>query len=170
MGNRMQMAAAAAPQFSLGLRQWRPEAPDRSRPMAKVSENGNRTMLRVHILAYVLAGAIGAQIALAYPCSAFECPEPQAQGVRGVIPESPQEIARVGALLRTGDVDNRVEVIARDLKQKYPTADKIELTDFMVTAYCPVIAADQGVDESEKAERLERFSGQVWQIYSDLGL
>jgi hypothetical protein len=136
----------------------------------QVSENGERTMQRMRILAYVLAGAIGAQIGLAEPASAFECPEPQAQGVRDVIPEAPQEIARVGALLRAGDLENRLEVIARDLKQKYPTADKTELTDFMVTAYCPVIAADRDVGESQKAERLESFSAQVWQIYSDLGL
>jgi hypothetical protein len=127
-------------------------------------------MLRVHTFAYLLAGVMGAQIGLARLASAFECPEPQAQGVRDVIPEAPQEIARVGALLRAGDLENRLEVIARDLKQKYLTGDKTELTDFMVTAYCPVIAADQGAGESEKAERLESFSGQVWRIYSDLGL
>jgi hypothetical protein len=60
-------------------------------------------------------------------------------------------------------------VIAHDLKQKYPNADETELTNFMVTAYCPVVASDQGLSASEKAERLESFSEQVWQIYSDLG-
>jgi hypothetical protein len=166
----MQMAAAAAPRFSLALMQSRTEALDRSKLVTEVSENGKRTVLRVHKLAYVLAGVIGAQIALAQPGSAFECPEPQAQDARGVIPESSQEIARVGALLRTGDVDNRIEVITRDLKQKYPTADQTELTNFMVTAYCPIIAADQGLDESEKAERLDRFSEEIWQVYGELNL
>jgi hypothetical protein len=169
MGNTVFGWRQRPPQFSLALRQWRTEAPDRSKLMTEVSENGKRTM-RVHKLAYVLAGAIGAQIALAQPGSAFECPEPQAQDARGVIPESSQEIARVGALLRTGDVDNRIEVIARALKQKYPTADQTELTNFMVTAYCPIIAADQGLDESEKAERLDMSSEEIWQVYSELGL
>jgi hypothetical protein len=91
-------------------------------------------------------------------------------GCSRVIPESPQEIARVGALLRTGDADNRIELIARDLKQKYPTTDQTELTNFMVTAYCPIIAADRDLRDSDKAERLDTFSDEVWQIYSDLGL
>ena len=127
-------------------------------------------MLRVHILAYVLAGAIGAQIALAQPSSACECPEPQVHDVRGVISHSPQELARAGARLHTEDVDNRIEVIARDLKQEYPPAEQTELTNFMVAAYCPINAADQGLSDSEKVERLDSFSAEVGQIYSDQGV
>ncbi len=126
-------------------------------------------MRRVHIVAFVFAGAIGAQIGLAQPGSAFECPEPEAKGVRGVIPESPQEITELSDQLRAGDLENRLEVIARDLKRKYPKADRTELTNFMVAAYCPVIAADQGISDSEKRERLDSYSEQLWQIYSDLG-
>ena len=127
-------------------------------------------MLRVRILPFVLAGTIGAQVALAQPGSAFECPEPQAQSVRGVIPESPQAIAELGDLLRSGDLENRLEVIARDLEQRYPNADKTELTNYMVTAYCQIVAADQDISDANRRERLDRFSEQVWQIYSDLGL
>jgi hypothetical protein len=126
-------------------------------------------MRRVRIIAFVFAGAIGAQIGLAQPGLAFECPQPQAQGVRGVIPESPQEITEFSDQLRAGDLEDRLQVIARDLKRKYPKADRTELTNFMVTAYCPVIAADQGLSDSEKRERLDSFSEQLWQIYSDLG-
>ena len=127
-------------------------------------------MRLVQLIAFVFAGAIGAQIGLAQLGSAFECPEAQAQNVPGVIPESPQEIAELGALLRAGDLDNRLEVTARDLKRKYPKADKTELTNYMVAAYCPIVAADQDLSDAEKRERLDQFSEQVWQIYSDLGL
>jgi hypothetical protein len=127
-------------------------------------------MLRVQILAWVFAGVIGAQIALAQPGSAFECPEPQASGVAGVIPESPQEIAELSAMLRAGDLENRLELTAHELKRKYPKADRTELTNFVMTAYCPVIAADQGLSDSEKREHLDRFSEQVWTIYSEQGL
>jgi hypothetical protein len=127
-------------------------------------------MLRAHVLPYVLAGAVVAQIGLAKPASAFECPEPQAQGVPGIIPESPQEITGLGNLLRSGDLENRLEVTAQDLKRKYPKADKTELTNYMVTAYCPIVMADQDLSDSEKRERLDQFSSQVWTIYSDLGM
>jgi hypothetical protein len=127
-------------------------------------------MPRAHIFAYALASVIGTQIGLAQPGSAFECPEPQAQGVPGVIPESPQEVTELGDLLGTGDLENRVEVTARDLRRKYPKADKTELTNYMVAAYCPIVAADQDLSDAEKRERLDQFSEQVSQIYSDLGL
>ena len=117
----------------------------------------------------VLALLAGMVIGLARPVWAFECPEPQAQGVKGVIPESKQAIGELSALLRSGDLENDVEVTARKLKQKYPNADQTELTNFMVTAYCPVISSEQGLRDSEKRARLEAFSERVWQIYSDLG-
>lgn len=127
-------------------------------------------MPRVQIFAWVLVGVVGAQVGLAQPGSAFECPEPQAPGVAGVIPESAQDVAELSATLQAGDLENRLEVTARQLKHKYPKADRTELTNYMMTAYCPVIAADQGLSDSEKRERLDRFSEQVWTIYSDQGL
>lgn len=126
-------------------------------------------MPRVHLFACALAGVIGAQIGFAQPVSAIECPEPEAAGSPGVIPEPAQEIAELSALLRSGDLGNRLDVIARDLQQKYPKADDTELTNFMMTAYCPVIAADEDLSESEEREHLEGFSSQVWQILSDRG-
>jgi len=60
-------------------------------------------------------------------------------------------------------------VTAHELRQKYPKADRTELTNFVITAYCPVVAA-QGLTDSERRERLDRFSEQVWTIYSDQGL
>jgi hypothetical protein len=59
-----------------------------------------------------------------------------------------------------------LEVIARDLKDRYAEADTTELTNFMVAAYCPVIADDASLSESEKDTRLTAFSQQVWDLYS----
>jgi hypothetical protein len=124
---------------------------------------------RAQTFTWLVAGVVGAQVGLAQPGSAFECPEPQPQGVPGVIAESPQEIAELSALFRAGDLENRLEVAAHELKRKYPKADKAELTNYMVTAYCPIIAADRDLSELEKRERLDQFSEQVWNIYRNLG-
>jgi hypothetical protein len=132
--------------------------------------NEERIMPRVHLFAWVFAGAVGAQIGLAQPGLAFECPEPQAQRVPGVIPESPQEITELSALLRAGDLENQIEVIVHDLKQKYAKADKTELINYMMTAYCPMIAADQDLSDSEKREHMDQFGEQVWNIYTKQGL
>ena len=103
------------------------------------------------------------------PALAFECPEPQAQTGAGVIQESQDEIDRLSDVLRTGDLENRLEVLARDLRGKYRDADKTELTDFMVSAYCPVIA-EESLSDSEEDARLTAFGQQVWEFYSKEGL
>ena len=103
------------------------------------------------------------------PALAFECPERQAQTGAGVIQESQDEIDRLSDMLRTGDLDNRLEVLARDLRGKYANADKTELTNFMVSAYCPVVA-EAGLSDSEKDARLTAFGQQVWDFYSKEGL
>jgi hypothetical protein len=89
--------------------------------------------------------------------------------IHPIIAESPQEIAELSALFRAGDLENRLEVAAHELKRKYPKADKAELTNYMVTAYCPIIAADRDLSELEKRERLDQFSERVWNIYRNLG-
>jgi uncharacterized protein (DUF1778 family) len=116
-----------------------------------------------------VAGAAAGLLVLAMqPALAFECPEPQAGTGAGVIQESQDEIDRLSDMLRTGDLDNRIEVLARDLKAEYAEADKTELTNFMVSAYCPVVA-EEDLSDSEKDARLTAFSQQVWDFYSKEG-
>jgi uncharacterized protein (DUF1778 family) len=113
--------------------------------------------------------ALGAAVLLLLgmqPALAFECPEPQAG--TGVIQEPEEEIDRLSDMLRTGDLDNRLEVLARDLKARHADADDTELTDFMVSAYCPVVA-EEDLSDSEKDARLTAFSQQVWDFYSKEG-
>jgi len=117
----------------------------------------------------VAVGAAGLLMLAMPPALAFECPEPQARTSAGVIQESQDEIDRLSDMLRTGDVDNRIEVLARDLRTRHANADKTALTDFMVSAYCPVVA-EAGLSDSEKDARLTAFSQQVWDFYSKEGL
>jgi hypothetical protein len=116
----------------------------------------------------IVLGAAGLLIALMPPAAAFECPEPQAGTDAGDIQESQDEIDRLSELLRSGDLDNRLEVLARDLKKKHADADTTALTNFMVSAYCPVVAEDDSSD-SEKDARLAEFEQQVWDLYTKEG-
>ena len=127
-------------------------------------------MSRTSLPQFLIVCAAGVQFAVAQPAAAFECPEPQASTGTGVIQESQAEIDRLSAMLRGGDLDNRIEVIARDLRDKYASADKTALTNFMVGAYCPVVAEDADLSDSEKDARLTAFSQQVWDLYSKAGL
>jgi hypothetical protein len=126
-------------------------------------------MPRPFVQTSVLAGMTVAQIVLGSASLAVECPEPQARTGSGVIQESQEEIDGLSDMLRGGDLDNRLEVIARDLKDRYPAADNTELTNFMIAAYCPVIAEDGSLSESEKDARLAAFSQQAWDLLSSAG-
>jgi hypothetical protein len=111
----------------------------------------------------------GAFVWHAAPASAFECPQAHDRSSAGVIAESPEAIDDLGNLLASGDMENRVEVVARDLKQRYPDADKTDLTNYMVAAYCEAIVQED-MSDVEKSQRLSDFGDRVWQIYSDQGL
>ncbi len=110
----------------------------------------------------IMVVAVAWHAATALPALAFECPKPEAGG-KGTLAESPGEIEQLSALLGSGDVENRLDVIASDLKRKHPQADPTDLANFMVTAYCPVVAAGAGSD-AEKDARLAAFSDRVWQV------
>jgi hypothetical protein len=127
-----------------------------------------QTMSRPSLPNPIVLGAAGLLIALMPPAAAFECPEPQAGTDAGVIQESQDEIDRLSDLLRTGDLDNRLEVLARDLKKKHANADRTALTNFMVSAYCPVVA-EEDLSDSEKDARLTAFEQQVWDFYGKEG-
>ena len=117
----------------------------------------------------VTAGAATLLMLAVQPALAFECPAPQARSGTGVVQESQDEIERLSDVLRTGDLDNRLEVLARDLKARHANADKTELTNFMVSAYCPVVA-EEDLSDSERDARLTAFGQQVWDFYSKEGL
>jgi hypothetical protein len=126
-------------------------------------------MLQSKGFAQALMLAAGALAWQAVPASAFECPRAHDRSSAGIVEESQQDIDELGQLLASGDMDNRVEVIARDLKERHPEADRTDLTNYMVAAYCEAIAQEDMSDE-EKSERLSDFGDRVWQIYGDQGL
>jgi hypothetical protein len=105
----------------------------------------------------------------AMPASAFECPEAHDRSSAGIIAESPEAIDDLGNLLASGDMENRVEVVARELKQRYPDADKTDLTNYMVAAYCKAIV-QEAMSDVERSQRLSDLGDRVWQIYTDQGL
>ncbi len=54
------------------------------------------------------------------------------------------------------------EIIA-GLRPKYPAAQDAEITNYLVTVYCPVVNQNAALNDAEKAGRLAAFSSQVMQ-------
>lgn len=48
-----------------------------------------------------------------------------------------------------------------ELKSKYPAAGFNEIVNYMITAYCPIVAQNASLSEDEKRDRLMRYSQQI---------
>ena len=95
------------------------------------------------------------------------CPETDIAKTIPAIKETAADLAAVTEALKGPDRDNAIRVIVTNLKRKYPDAKKADIVNYMLTAYCPLVAADDGLGPDEKRDRMQRFSTQVYDILAD---
>lgn len=106
----------------------------------------------------------GVWLCLAAPCLALECPEPQTGGVPGTIQETPAQISELAGILGSGDLGDRIQWLIATLRSRYPAAPAAELVNYLVTAYCPIVNSQPGLDDAAKQARLQAFASQVAQL------
>ena len=106
----------------------------------------------------------GLSLAVSMPVRALECPAPHPLAGPGILNESPAKIHEVENLLVTGDDDNRIHVVVDDLRARYPGVQNAEMIDYLMAAYCPVVAQLSGIDEQDKHARMDRFVSQLSRI------
>jgi len=109
-----------------------------------------------------LIGAL-ACASLAVPASALECPLPQPLAKPGVLQETPAQIEATGKVLSSGDVGQQTQAIIADLRKRYPQAENADLANYLITAYCPVVAGQPQLSEAERKARLDQFVSQLMQ-------
>jgi len=95
---------------------------------------------------------------------ALECPVPQPLSHPGILKETPDRIAQVENLLSSSDDENHVQVVVNDLRQRYPGVENAEIINYLMTAYCRVVAGLSGLDSQEQKARMDRFASQLSQI------
>lgn len=124
---------------------------------------------RVWILAAFLSLAAAGESPLrtADAADSFMCPETHAATTGSALKETPADLASATAALKGPERENAIRVLAGDLKKKYPGADKAEIVNYMLTAYCPLVAAEDGLGADEKKARMDRFSSQVYAILGE---
>ncbi len=92
----------------------------------------------------------------------FECPLP----VQPIVPAGLQEIQRLlpdgNAMTDIGRLNVAVGTLRRD------GMSKSLIIDHLVSAYCPMVAQESSLTETEKAARLRRFTVQITQLVYSL--
>ena len=95
------------------------------------------------------------------PAQAFECPVRQALPGPAVLQETSKRTQELTTLLATGDLGNRVPIIVADLRKRYPNVADAEVSNYLIAAYCPVVAKLSGLGDAEKQARVDRFASEV---------
>jgi hypothetical protein len=104
------------------------------------------------------AAAFALFITTVAPAAAFECPIAHARTDNSAIKESPARIAELAEQLDAGSATTGMIL---ELKQKYPTADFAEIVNYMLAAYCPIVAKDASLSDEEKKDQMNRYAEQV---------
>ena len=94
------------------------------------------------------------------PADAFECPAPHPTATTGAIEQTEPKIAEYSNLLAKQGARVVPEIIAQ-LKKKHPGASDAEITNFLVTTYCPVVRRDADLGDAQKRTKIMAFSSEV---------
>jgi hypothetical protein len=86
---------------------------------------------------------------------AIECPTLQPLGGEA---GAPADLTRQ---LAANDVLTQIPGILGHLRQQFPDAGKRAFVDYLVAAYCPVIAGRADLNEQEKVAKLREFANAV---------
>jgi len=95
----------------------------------------------------------------------FVCPSPTG-GSSGDGVTVPKPIMALMAHATPEEVGNRVHVIISQLHREKPNLSDAELTNMLVTAYCPILADAQDLSDEEKHQYLATFSSKIYQVLS----
>ena len=105
-----------------------------------------------------LIGAVAlAMVAIPCTAGALECPSPKPATTPTAIKEPKQLIENYSDLLRAQG-DKAITKIVSSVRTKHPGASDAEITNFVVTIYCPVLQKNSALSEPEKRARLKRVS------------
>jgi len=100
------------------------------------------------------------------PALALDCPKPQSTTKPGILKETPAQMTAVGKQLAGGDTFNAIASATADLRIRYPGVESAEVVNYLVTAYCPAVAADSKLSEAQKKAAVDAFAAQVMrQVY-----
>jgi hypothetical protein len=100
------------------------------------------------------------------PAGAFECPRPEKTSP-DVLQETKQDEQALAQMFAGGDIDNKIGIAVADLQRRYPQASDTELVNYLVGAYCPVVAQMPGLSDAQKTAKVEHFAATLFELLSE---
>jgi hypothetical protein len=94
---------------------------------------------------------------------AFECLRPEKTSP-GVLQETKQHEQKLSQLFAGSDIEDGIGIAVADLRKRYPQATDTKLVNYLVGAYCPVVAQMPGLSDGQKTAAIERFAAKVYEL------
>jgi hypothetical protein len=101
-----------------------------------------------------------------HQAGAFECPRPE-KASPGVLQETKQDEQALAQMFAAGNIENAIGVAVAGLQRKYPQASDTEMVNYLVGAYCPVVAQMPGLSETQKTAKVEHFAATLFELLSE---
>jgi hypothetical protein len=118
-------------------------------------------MTRIHFLLSLTLFSLTLVPAVA--AEKFECPSPFKPNTPAKLEEIKGLLPNVNAMADIGQLNVTIDTLRRE------GMPKNLIIDHLIGAYCPMIAQETSLTESDKAALVRRFSGQVTRLVYSLG-
>jgi hypothetical protein len=100
---------------------------------------------------------------------AFECLRPEKTSL-GVLQETKQDEQKLSQLFAGTDIEDGIGIAVADLRKRYPQATDTETVNYLVGAYCPVVAQMPGLSDGRKTAGIEQFAAKVHELLVEQSL
>ena len=84
----------------------------------------------------------------------------------GVLQETKRDERALSQMFASGDVEDEIGVTVNDLQKRYPQANT-ELVNYLIGAYCPVVASMSNLSDAQKTARVEHFAATVFELLAE---
>ena len=128
--------------------------------MPVLNHNYNLRRLRAFRRISAISAIAALSVWTSSAAKALECPLPHSTTTTAAIKESRQLIDDYSDLL-VAQGDKAVSKIISSVRSKHPHASDAQITNFVVTIYCPVLQKNAALSEWEKRARLKRMSSKL---------
>jgi len=105
---------------------------------------------------FIFFGLFLVTSAMASNAQALECPD--AHSVRL---KQPANVIRAETRLLRERGAGAVPDIAHALRKKYPESGHGEITNYLISIYCPIVNTNLALSDDEKRQKVLRFAAQV---------